>query len=146
MRSLYKKGFSKSRNTVQMLGGLLMVAGAVSYILFFCQEVAAWCYLVGAVVYTVVQALQTEDDGGIVLHRLHQLQRLSGLLLVLSGLLMVDDVYLWLLPLFSNYFTFVTYLFNKWVLLMLIGALLQLYTTLRIASLKNKGQSKKEWQ
>ena len=128
-----------------MLGGVLMVAGAVSYILFFGQEVAAWCYLIGAVVYTVVQALQTEDDeGGVVLHRLHQLQRLSGLLLVLSGLLMVDDVYLWLLPLFSDYFTFVTYLYNKWVLLMLIGALLQLYTTLRIASLKNKEQSKKE--
>ena len=145
MNSLYKKGFSKSRNTVQMLGGVLMVAGAVSYILFFGQEVAAWCYLIGAVVYTVVQALQTEDDeGGVVLHRLHQLQRLSGLLLVLSGLLMVDDVYLWLLPLFSDYFTFVTYLYNKWVLLMLIGALLQLYTTLRIASFKNKEQSKKE--
>ena len=138
MNSLYKKGFSKSRNTVQMLGGVLMVAGAVSYILFFGQEVAAWCYLIGAVVYTVVQALQTEDDeGGVVLHRLHQLQRLSGLL-------MVDDVYLWLLPLFSDYFTFVTYLYNKWVLLMLIGALLQLYTTLRIASFKNKEQSKKE--
>lgn len=119
-----------------------MVAGVAGYILFIRREAAAWSYLAGAVAFTIAQTLQAENSENMVLRRLQQLQRLSGLMLVLSGLLMVDDIYLWLLPLFNNYITFVTYVYNKWVLLMLIGALMQLYTTLRIASLKKNEKMK----
>ena len=122
-----------------MAGAVLMIVSVAFYMLFIGREVAAWAFLAGGVVYSIGATISNGTDAAtLTLRRLQRIQRLSCLLLILAGLLMVDDVYLWLLPLFSNYYDFISYVYNKWVLLLLIAALLQLYTSLRMAHEKMK--------
>ena len=57
---------------------------------------------------------------------------------ILSALLMVENSYGLLLPLFlklspDGYFNYVTYVHNNWVLLLLVAAMLEIYTTHRIS-------------
>lgn len=46
---------------------------------------------------------------------------------------MVDTVYAFARHWFANYETYITYFYNKWVVFLLIAALLELYTTHRIS-------------
>ena len=67
----------------------------------------------------------------------------SPVLFVLAGILMVDHVHQFLLPLFNDakgagYITYLTYVYNKWVVVLLIAAILEVYTTHRLASELNK--------
>ena len=52
---------------------------------------------------------------------------------------MVDSVYHFLLPLFRNssgdgYYNYIQFVYNKWVVLLLVAAILEVYTTHRISS------------
>jgi uncharacterized membrane protein SpoIIM required for sporulation len=52
---------------------------------------------------------------------------------------MCDTAYNFLLPLFQyrgegGYYQYINYVYNKWVVLLLIAAVLEVYTTHRIAS------------
>ena len=52
---------------------------------------------------------------------------------------MIDSAYQFLLPLFggrggTGYMDYIQYVYNKWVLLLLIAALLEIYTTHRIGN------------
>ena len=62
----------------------------------------------------------------------------GDVLFILSALLMVENSYGLLLPLFlklspDGYFNYVTYVHNNWVLLLLVAAMLEIYTTHRIS-------------
>ena len=64
---------------------------------------------------------------------------------MLSAILMVDSAY-GFLPLSKNvsgsgYLNYIQYVYNKWVLLLLIAAILELYSTHRIASELKKEDS-----
>jgi hypothetical protein len=45
---------------------------------------------------------------------------------------MVDTAYMFFRPLFDSSIAYVDYLYNKWVVLLLIAALLEIYTMHRI--------------
>ena len=60
------------------------------------------------------------------------------MLFVLSGVLMLEDKYLFIQPLFTEYFdngyyAYVTYVHNNWVVLLLVAAIIEIYTTHRIS-------------
>ena len=57
---------------------------------------------------------------------------IADLVFIFSGILMVDNVYGFIRPAFSNANDYVTYLYNKWVVLLLIAAILEIYTMHRI--------------
>ena len=68
---------------------------------------------------------------------------LASLLFIFSGILMVDNAYHFLMPLFKShsdngYVLYLTYIYNKWVLLLLIAAILEVYATHRIDYLLKK--------
>lgn len=128
-------------NSILLLtGGLLMVGGAVAFAATLSwRPVACWVYLAGALLFCIMQSLQPYDNRDMVMRRLKRLQGLAAFLLVLAGLLMVSDAGSRPLAfLRRDYYTFVTYFYNKWVLLLLAGSLIEVYTTLRLSSEKNE--------
>lgn len=128
----------KSKSLLLTAGAILMVVGVVAFVLMWHREVACWVFLAGTVLFAVMQAMQPYEEESISVRRLKNIQNLAGLLLLLSGLLMVDMVYHFLLPVFGNngqaYYNYIEYVYNKWVIPLLIAGILEVYSTLRIGT------------
>jgi len=125
---------TKSQAVLFLLGGVLMVSGVGSFVFMWHQEVACWVFLAGAMLFSVLQAMQVYEGQSFVIRRLKRLMGLAQLAFVLSGILMVDTVNFFLRPLFSNQLVYIQYVYNKWVVLLLIAAILEVYTSHRISS------------
>lgn len=100
---------------------------------------APWGFLAGAVMYVCMQrAMRPEPGASLTLRRLNTLQLMAGLCFVLAGVVMVEQFWQFLQPLvvsdLNSYRTYLQVVRNNWVVLLLIGAVLQMYTTHRIAS------------
>ena len=65
----------------------------------------------------------------------------ADVLFILSGLLMVDMVFQFFKAAFSNYLTYYQLVYNKWVVLLLVAALLEMYTMHRIGYELSKKKS-----
>ncbi len=114
-----------------------MVIGAGCFVFLWQQAVVCWVYLVGALMFTSMQAVQIYEGKDLTVRRLKRIQSLANLFFVLSGLLMIDAVHHVLLPLFRNaegtgLYNYQLYLQNKWVILLLVAAMLEVYTTHRL--------------
>ena len=131
------KQLSKIQSAIFLLGGVLMVVGAGCYAFGFIYPkmllYTCWVFLVGTVLFSVIQAMQLYEGKSFVIHRQNLIQAMADICFVLSGISMIDTVYAFARNWFSNYETYITYFYNKWVLLLLIAALLELYTTHRIS-------------
>ena len=131
------KQLSKFQSALFLLGGVLMVIGAASFAFgFIIKQIVlytCWLFLVGNVLFSVVQAMQIYEGPSLVIHRLKRMQYIADIFFVLSGISMVDTVYAFARHWFTNYETYITYFYNKWVVFLLIAALLELYTTHRIS-------------
>ena len=127
------KQLSKFQSALFLLGGVLMVIGAASFAFgFIIKQIVlytCWLFLVGNVLFSVVQAMQIYEGPSLVIHRLKRMQYIADIFFVLSGISMVDTVYAFARHWFTNYETYITYFYNKWVVFLLIAALLELYTT-----------------
>lgn len=97
-------------------------------------QVTSWLFLIGTVLFTVIQAMQTYDGNSLTIRRLKRIQCFADLFFLLSGISMVDTVYGFFGQFFPNYESYITYFYNKWVVLLLIATILELYTTHRISS------------
>lgn len=91
---------------------VLLVCGAAGKM--FLGEPAACLYLGAAVLLLVTQFVLRERGGGVALRRLVVQQQLAGVVLVAAGVLMF------------------THTRNEWIVVMFVGALLELYTAYRI--------------
>jgi hypothetical protein len=120
---------SSWQTTVFLVGALLMVSGAGISVLQWPS--APYVYAVGALCFTAMQMLQRYDGSSIVIRRLRRIMLLSDVLFLLSAVLMFasQDNALGL-----SQITYLQFVHNKWVLTLLIAAVLQLYTTHRIDS------------
>ena len=126
------KQLSKLQSIVFLLGGALMVVGVGSFVLLFYQSVSCWVFLAGAILFATVQLMQTFEGDNITIKRLKRIQDLSDILFIIAGILLVDTVYGFFRDFFSNYENYVTYLYNKWVIVLFLATLLELYTVHRI--------------
>ena len=126
------KQLSKLQSIVFLLGGALMVVGVGSFVLFFYQSVSCWVFLAGAILFATVQLMQTFEGDNITIKRLKRIQDLSDILFIIAGIILVDTVYGFFRDFFSNYENYVTYLYNKWVIVLFLATLLELYTVHRI--------------
>lgn len=81
-----------------------------------------------------MQSMQSYEGRNLAIIRLKKIQGFADLFFVLSGINMVDTVYHFFGTLFDNQEAYITYFYNKWVVLLLIAAILELYTTHRISS------------
>jgi fatty acid desaturase len=121
------KELNKIQTAIFLLGGLLMAVGAGTTLLGWGS--APYIYALGALGFASMQLLQRYEGTNFTIRRLRRMQMLSDVLFLVAALLM-----------FANrgnifglsYITYIEYVYNKWVITLLIAALLQLYSTHRI--------------
>lgn len=113
---------------VFLLGAILMVVGAGGQL--FLWTLAPYVYALGALCFASMQMLQRYDGSSFVIRRLRRIMLLSDILFLLSAVLMfasMGNVF------HLDHLTYLQYVYNKWVVTLLIAAILQLYTTHRMS-------------
>ena len=118
---------NKIQTLIFLVGALLMVVGAGASVLAW--KLAPYVFAVGAIAFTSMQLLQRYEGTNFVIRRLRRMLILSDFLFLISALLMFANM--------GNVFglsqiDYITYIYNKWVLTLLVAALIQLYATHRI--------------
>lgn len=130
-------------------GGVLMVFSAALIMAssFFIEDpsvcvsirdIVPWIFLSATVVYVVMQRMLNTKTDSFILRRLYAIQLLSGVCFIVAALLLIEQYNGFLLPLVVNemnsYYNYLRFVHNNWVVMMLVGALLQLYSTHRISN------------
>lgn len=132
---------SNLESIIMLLGACLMVAGAALYI-FGSQTVAPCVFAPGTVAFAIMQYRQKYLGTDIVIRRLRRIMLTGAVFFVIAALLMAENSYHIIYPLFSGsidgYTAYVRYVHNNWVVALLVAAVLQLYSTHRISSELNK--------
>ena len=121
------KPLSKLQNVIYLVGGLLMVIGAGASLLAW--RWAPYVFAVGALGFASMQMQQRYEGTNFTIRRLRRIMLLSDVLFLVAALLMLANQ--------SNifglsYINYIQYVYNKWVVVLLIAAILQLYSSHRI--------------
>ena len=120
---------SKWEAYLLMLGGLLMVVGAGANVLF-CSW-APYVFAPGALLFVAMQLRQRYEGREFTIRRLRRIQIISDFLFLVAGLLMMANQQNFL---GLDQLSYIKYVHNNWVVVLLVAAVLQLYTSHRIAS------------
>jgi len=120
---------SKWESALMLLGGLLMVVGSGANILL-CSW-APYAFAPGALFFVAMQLRQRYEGRDFTIRRLRRIQMISDVLFLFAGLLMIANQ--------SNFLgidqlSYIKYVHNNWVVVLLVAAVLQLYTSHRIAN------------
>lgn len=138
----------KQLNTLQsalfLTGGILMVIGAGCFVFMFAQQIVCWIYLLGALLFAAMQVNQAYEGQNPTIKRLKKIMTFADIFFVLAGLLMVDSANMWLRDSFSDTVTYFNLIYNKWVMLLLAAAILEMYSMHRIASELKKEEAKED--
>lgn len=132
------KKLNKIESILFMLGGMLMVTGIGCYVFMLAPSVTCWIALTGSILFSTLHMMQTYEGSQLAIKRLKRILNIADLLFVIAGILIVDSTYNFLRPAFENQESYITYVYNKWVLLLLIAAILEVYATHRIDYLLKK--------
>ncbi len=95
--------------------------------------VAPYIYCVGVLMFASMQLLDSYDGDNFTIRRLRRQQMLGALLLLLSGAAMIGGTYH--LPYMGH---------NEWVIIMMIAAVLELYSAFRIPAELRKEERKEK--
>ncbi len=120
---------NKLQTAIFLLGGVLMAVGAGTTLLGWGS--APYIFAIGAVGFSSMQMLQRYEGQNFTIRRLRRMMLISDVLFLIAALLMFASKgnFLGL-----SYITYIEYVYNKWVVVLLIAALLQLYSMHRIGS------------
>lgn len=120
---------TKTETALLLAGGLLMVLGSGAYILL--QAWAPYVFAIGALAFAAMQMRQRYDGNNVTVRRLRRILLLSDVLFLVAALLMLVNQGN---PLGLDYMTYVKYVHNNWIVVLLVAAILQLYASHRIAN------------
>ena len=115
-----------------------MVIGSGASI--FMQSWAPYIFAPGALLFAAMHMRQTYDGQNFTVRRLRRIMLTSDVLFLLAALLMFASQ--------SNFFglnllVYIKYVHNNWIVVLLVAAILQLYSTHRIASELEKEAKKR---
>ncbi|WP_308591158.1 hypothetical protein [uncultured Prevotella sp.] len=138
------KQLNKLQSIIMLVGACFMVVGAGLYV-FGEQTIAPLSFAPGTIMFAAMQYMQQYTGTDITIRRLHRIMLTGAALFVLSALFMVENSYHIIYPLFlksgiEGYNSYIKYIHNNWVVLLLAAAVLQLYSTHRISSELGKNQ------
>lgn len=108
---------NKLQSILFVLGGILMVIGVGCFVFMFKQQIVSWLFLVGTVLFATMQMMQEYEGNNITVRRLKNIMNLADMVFIFSGILMVDNVYGFIRPAFSNSIDCM-FIYNKWVVLL----------------------------
>ena len=132
------KKLNKFESILFMLGGMLMVTGIGCYVFMLAPSITCWIALTGSILFSTLHMMQAYEGSQLAIKRLKRILNIADLLFVIAGILIVDSTYNFLRPAFENQESYITYVYNKWVLLLLIATILEVYATHRIDYLLKK--------
>lgn len=112
----------KINNYIYMIGGLLLVVGAALYITAWSW--APYLYLIGAFMFGAMQMADRYTGTNWMIRRLRRQQILGAIVLMITGIMMLTCKH------------------NEWIVCLLVGCLLELYTAFRIPQEYEKEQEK----
>jgi len=115
-----------------LLGAVLMVVGAGCCAFLFQSGIFCFVYAVGALLFVAMQLQQRYEGSDVTLKRLRRILILSDVFFLLAAVSVVDTQYFFLSK-FMSRVDYIAYVYNKWVILLLCGAILQMYVTHRIS-------------
>ena len=125
---------NKIENTRLLFGAVMMVIGSGANI--FAQPWAPYVFGMGTVGYVLMQLKQKYEGSNVAIKRLRRMVIISDVCLLLAAVMMFANM--------DNLFrldavTYIKYVHNNWVVVLLVAAMLQLYTSHRISKeiLKN---------
>lgn len=123
---------------VMLVGGLLMVVGSGASL--FLQLWAPYVFAPGALMFVAMQMRQRYDGDDFTIRRLRRMMLVSDFLFLVAALLMFANQgnFLGL-----NYLSYIKYVHNNWIVVLLVAAILQLYTSHRIANELDKHAKKR---
>lgn len=124
---------SKLQTVVMLVGGLLMAVGAGCCAFLWHADIFSWVFLAGTIAFVSMQWMQRYEGDNPTIRRLRKIMVVSGVFFILAGISLVDTQHLYLAR-FVPYHTYLTFIYNKWVMLMLAGAVLQIYSSHRISN------------
>ena len=120
---------NRVQTIIFLAGGLLMVAGAALGL--FYPTLAPYVFGIGAVGFTSMQMLQRYEGTNFTIRRLRRIMLLSDVLFLVTAVLMFASLGN---SLGIDHITYMQYVYHKWVPVLMIAAVLQLYATHRIDS------------
>ncbi len=129
---------SNVESILLLLGGLLMVVGSGASL--FLQSWAPYVYAPGALLFVAMQLRQRYEGSDFVIRRLRRIMILSDVLFLLAALLMFANTSNFL---GIQYLSYVKYVHNNWIVVLLVAAVLQLYASHRIAHEPEKDAKKR---
>lgn len=97
---------------IYMLGGILLVLGAALYITKWSW--APYIYILGSFMFGAMQMMDRYTGTNWILRRLRRQQIFGAIMLMVTGVAMLVTKH------------------NEWIICLLVGCLLQLYTAFRI--------------
>lgn len=125
---------NKIENTILLFGAVMMVIGSGANI--FAQPWAPYVFGMGTVGYVLMQLKQKYEGSNVAIKRLRRMVIIGDVCLLLAAVMMFANM--------DNLFrldavTYIKYVHNNWVVVLLVAAMLQLYTSHRISKeiLKN---------
>lgn len=120
---------SKTETLLMLLGGVLMVIGSGASV--FMQSWAPYVFAPGALLFAAMQMRQTYEGSNFTIRRLRRIMLVSDVLFLLAALMMFANQANFL---GLNLLIYIKYVHNNWIIILLIAAILQLYTSHRIAN------------
>lgn len=120
---------SKIEVWLMLAGGLLMVVGSGASL--FLQSWAPYVFAPGALLFSAMQMRQRYEGKDFTVRRLRRMMLLSDGLFLVAALLMFANQgnFLGL-----DYLSYIKYVHNNWIVVLLVAAVLQLYSSHRIAN------------
>ena len=102
----------KTQQTIYIIGGILLVVGAALYITQWAW--APYIYIAGSFMFGAMQMNDRYNGTNWMIRRLRRQQILGAIALMITGIVMLTCKH------------------NEWIICMLVGCLLELYTAFRI--------------
>ena len=129
---------SKTETILFLLGGLLMVVGAGASM--FLQSWASYVFAPGALLFVAMQLRQRYEGSNFTIRRLRHIMIISDVLFLVAALLMFANRGNFL---GIEYLSYVKYVHNNWIVVLLVAAILQLYASHRISNELEKDAKKR---
>lgn len=125
---------NKTENAILVIGAVMMVIGSGANI--FAQSWAPYVFAMGTIGFVLMQLKQKYYGDNVAIKRLRRMVIISDVCLLLAAVMMFANM--------DNLFrldaiTYIKYVHNNWVVVLMVAAMLQLYTSHRISKelLKN---------
>lgn len=129
---------NKTENFIFISGAVLMLLGSAAYVLL--QSWAPYVFTIGALAYVLMQFKQTYSGTSSAIHRLRGMLIISDIGFLATAFLMFENNNNFL---GLDHMSYIRYIHNNWVAVLLISSFLQLYSTHRISSELEKETKKK---